>query len=204
MRAPILAFALAVAVALAAPAHANLVTNGNFDAPPPSGLAGWTPSGQAFGLQDIAYGGPVCCGGLGASPNGTFAAFGGGTPADGASISQTLILVPGTTYALTFEYGAFGDAIQKIEVDINGVLQQVFTSGAPGSDLSSLFSTYGLLFTAPTAAVTLTFIDVSGGNGASADGLLTSVVLEVPEPATLAVLGVGLLALGLGRRKRAV
>ena len=83
--------------------------------------------------------------------------------------------------------------LQPVIVDlaIGGTLSGPFTVDPYGTD----FYTIGQLFF--TAGQTLDFVVESGGAGATAD------VGEIPEPASLLLMGIGLLGLGFLKKRRA-
>jgi hypothetical protein len=129
---------------------------------------------------------PLGC--TGTSPAGTFAAFNGEDAAPNAILSQTVPTQAGTTYILTFAYGAFdaaadgeGEGRQAIDVVVSSglrLLQTVPIGPLAGSaDLSGVFRTWGLWFVASGETSTITFIDRSPATR-SADGFLTGVSLK--------------------------
>jgi hypothetical protein len=183
-------------VSLSGSASANLVTNGDFD----GSLAGWPASGNVALVFATNLEAP------GDAGTPYFVDFGCCDGPDDGVLSQTFATMPGATYEVTFRYGAYGThgapnqyPNQSIQV-VAGDLDQTITTGTPTMNLSSLFVSYDYTFTATSDSTALIFSDVSGGT-IQTDGMLANVDVEnVPEPASLTVLGVGFLGLLIARR----
>lgn len=135
-----------------------------------------------------------------------------------STIYQTIATTPGQTYTLSFNlanlYDMYGeatnptypDAFLDVTVDGTSLFGSLFGGPAPVTGLGGAFalidSSYGLTFRG-TGNDTIGFA-VAGPNTVLAlDGINVSPV-AVPEPASLALLGGGLLGLGLIRRRRTV
>ena len=131
--------------------------------------------------------------------------------------SDALVLLAGTTYDLTFDLAGSqrGDSntlTYGIDLDGNGSLDDGI-SVTPGDitlGSATLFSTYTLSFTpsADTGAARIQFGQLQGNPpfGDNRGLLLDNVALNsraVPEPASLMLLGAGLAAIGIWRRKAA-
>ena len=214
----------AVGLVTVAPlAGANLVTNASFETPVvPAGsftnfgvaslaLTGWSVSGLSFTNVSIVSGS--------FSQNGvSFPAEDGSQwldlTGDGSnsneSVSQPVVTTAGDQYQLSYYIGnttggqIFGTT-STVDVLLNGSLAFVDTNALP-SPTTLIWEQFTHTFIASGATTSIGFrnADPSTDNSNGLDNVVLTDLGPAgpaPEPATLALIGVGLAALGFSRRK---
>ncbi len=196
------AFTLASTSAFATPI--NSIVNGGFDAPIQAAAGwsylnglynGWTYSGGAYGNAGVATNGSAF--------NVTGATGQVGLLQQSGTISQAFILTQNKlSISFTAEARNWAQGGNSISVLIDGValVFAAATSILPASN--STFTTYTSDFVSLTAGThTLSFVGL-GPRGQDRTTFIDNVVLTaVPEPVTLGLFGLGLVALGAVRRK---
>jgi hypothetical protein len=175
----------AFGLALAAPAYAvNLVANGSFET---GDFTGWTQVGNT------GFSGVQCPGPGGTVAQGNCSAFFGPVGSTGG-ISQTIPLHVGQLYLLTFSFLPDGGSPSSFSVTLGGVT--LFSQANPPFSPYRNFS-FAVLATAASEPLVFNFRDDPGFL------FLDNVQLSVPEPASVGLLGIALVAMFMGLRRKA-
>ena len=132
-----------------------------------------------------------------------FADFNGGNTTPSGVLSQSISVVDGQSYVLSFYFQkyALGAGTASLDVSVIGAstLLSVNVSDATGSVTPGTWDLYSYGFVADSNSLTVSFEDASNAT-VNMDVILDNVVL-VPEPDTALLLSFGLLALSLRTRR---
>ena len=195
--------------ALASTAGATTIINGSFEQGPngsgfvelgggSTAIPGWTVAGNSIDYITTYW--QAADGSRSLDLSGS----------DSGSVFQTLATTAGQKYTVTFDMAGNPDGApvtKELSVDAGAGTAQDYafdTTGATHNAMGWTPETY--TFTASGASTVLTFTDLN--NGSPYGAALDNVAISVPEPATWAMmlLGVGLIGGGLrmARRKDSV
>lgn len=215
---------LALLAASAAPAHANLITNGSFENPsvPAGSYTNYTTG--SLGITGWTVVGPEA-----SVVSGTFAQYGItfqaqdgnqwldltglGTNNNNDGVSQNVATTIGQTYQLSFYVGSATDNnlffAATVDLSINGGARQSFTNSTAPTNMLD-WKLFTVQFTATTSTTNITFFNGNNSSANNVSGLdnvtLDAVVAPAPEPASIMLFSIGAAAVVIDavRRRRGI
>lgn len=168
-------FVFVLAYLFAGTASANLITNGDFST---GNISGWTLTGGQYSQVQ----------------NGFFREYENN---GWAILSQDITTVAGQSYDISFD--TFAD--QVLGNDFAWAFDGIMTSVAATTNWAT--STGSFQATGGTTSIAFYMATNSGTGTWRLDNISVTAAASVPEPASIALLGLGLAGIGFSRRKKA-
>ncbi|MFT7259524.1 MAG: hypothetical protein ACI9FO_001284 [Methylophagaceae bacterium] len=186
-------------LSLSTSANANLIENGGFEDQTGTALGGDGTSWFIYSASDLSWGGDNIEVWTTRTPSAFEGDYHAELNADGSntgawSIFQTFTTIIGQTYDVFFAYSARSGDNEEFTVAFNG------TTFTLNDHVVGSWSTFSKSFMATGNKTTLTFTSVVPLDG-TLGNFIDDVQVNVPEPSAVALLGLGLLGLGVARKR---
>lgn len=190
------ALAAATLLMAAGAANATVIVNGNFE----GGNTGWTTTGNVNLVNGFPY-----FGAGNAAQNGLHGlTFNSGDSQPNGTASQTFATVYGQAYFFNFDFGTTSGPSQSLVASVLGADGSTVLGSLTVSDnqQTGLLTRFGFGFFGDGNLATVRFSDVGTNGTVSLDGVIDNVAVTVPEPSSIALMGLAAAALLRSRRRK--